>query len=255
MLGATIPAIEDTPVVYRLWTDGSGGDEFFLVENRRKLGYDAHLPSQGLLIYHVDEAQSGNNNQWYPTYTDSGHYLVALEQADSLWHLERNYNPGDAKDPYPGSTNNRTFDDGSKPDSRDYNFNATDVAVRNISNSGPTMTADFYVTTASPPEAVDDLTATLIGTGKSTSGDIMLTWTEPYAEGGVDYYLIYRSTAPGLVGDSLTVTVATEHSDPGAAGQVGTNHYYSVEVVDLLGRKSQTSNQTGEFDSFLTASE
>ncbi|MBU0508928.1 M6 family metalloprotease domain-containing protein [bacterium] len=144
-MGASIPAIETTPTIYRLWTNGATGSQFFLVENRRRVGYDAALPSQGLMIYHVDETQSGNNNQWYPGYTTNGHYLVALEQADGLWHLEQETNSGDAGDPFPGSAVKRTFDASSTPDSRDYNFNDTQVAVRNISNSASTMTADLYV--------------------------------------------------------------------------------------------------------------
>jgi parallel beta-helix repeat protein/predicted outer membrane repeat protein len=145
LLGASIPAIEETPAIFRLWTCGAVGDQYFLVENRRQTGYDTYLPDQGLLIYHVDQAVSNNNHQWYPGHTDEGHYLVALEQADGQWHLEQNINSGDGGDPYPGTTSNRTYDDNSTPDSRDYNFNTTDVAVRNISDSAPMMTGDLYV--------------------------------------------------------------------------------------------------------------
>jgi hypothetical protein len=134
-------------VIYKLWTSGVPGQQFFLVENRQKIGFDYYLPGTGLLIYHVDEAQSGNNNQWYPGHTSSGHYLVAVEQADGLWELEKDINPGNAGDPYPGSSDNRTFNDTTIPDSKDYNFNTTYVAVENISDSGDTMTADIIVTT------------------------------------------------------------------------------------------------------------
>ena len=52
-------------------------------------GWNEALPSQGVPVWHVDENQSGNDNQWYPGYTSYGHYLVALEQADGLWQLEQ----------------------------------------------------------------------------------------------------------------------------------------------------------------------
>ena len=51
-------AIEDVKTggeVYRLWNSGSLGNEYFLVENRQKTGYDAYLPASGLLIWHVDQ--------------------------------------------------------------------------------------------------------------------------------------------------------------------------------------------------------
>ena len=37
-------------------------------------GYDADLPGDGLLIWHVDDAQPDN--------TDENHYMVGLVQAD-----------------------------------------------------------------------------------------------------------------------------------------------------------------------------
>lgn len=153
-----IPAVEDTGLVFRLWTDGQGGDQYFLVENRRLKKFDVGLPGQGLLIYHVDDAQSNNRNEWYPGHTSSGHYMVALEQADGRWDMEKNENRGDGGDPFPGTTYNRHFDSYSTPDSKDYNFQITYIGVKNISDSQDTMWADLLV---SPYENVriDELIA------------------------------------------------------------------------------------------------
>jgi M6 family metalloprotease-like protein len=141
-----IAATETTPTAFRLWTDGALGDEYFLVENRQQVSYDAALPGEGLLIYHVDEtALNQNDDEWYPGYTAYGNYLVALEQADGLWELEQVYSYGDSGDPYPGITGNTAFDFSSVPSSHDYAGNDTYVAIRNISSSGPTMTADFFL--------------------------------------------------------------------------------------------------------------
>jgi hypothetical protein len=100
----------------------------------------------------------------------------------------------------------------------------------------------------SPPSPVDDLTAMLSDGSKSADGDILLNWTEPYSESGVSYYVIFRSAAPAQTGDSLAATSLTEYTDPGAAGDPGSNHYYSIKAVDAEGRKSAVSNQVGEFD-------
>ena len=142
-----VPAIETDTTLVRMWTDGNMGDQYFLVENRQQVGYDAALPGSGLCIYHVDESVfTQNDNEWYPGHTGSGHYLVALEQADGLWQLEHGTNGGDGGDPFPGSYNRRTFDDLTTPDTRSYAFNSTTMAARNISNSMALMTADFEVT-------------------------------------------------------------------------------------------------------------
>lgn len=159
--GASIPAIENSPTAYKLWTSGSPLNEYFLVANRQKSGYDSALPYDGLLIWHVDEniADYGaNDDEWYPGHTSYGHFKVAVEQADGLWELESvvpygyvNY----SGDPYPGSSSNTTFDGSSLPSSQSYAQSQTYVSVDNISNSGPVMTCDLFV---SPADVKDELT-------------------------------------------------------------------------------------------------
>jgi immune inhibitor A len=156
--GVEIPAIKDSPTIYKLWTDGSPANEYFLVENRQKTGYDYHVPYHGLLIYHVDENiedYGANDDEWYPGHTGYGHYKVALEQADGLWQMEKNINRGDSGDPYPGSSNNRTFDGSSVPNSRSYAEAETYVGVTNISDSGDTMTCDFFVSSLDVKDQAD----------------------------------------------------------------------------------------------------
>jgi immune inhibitor A len=161
--GVSIPAIENSPIAYKLWTSGSPLNEYFLVANRQKTGYDSALPAQGLMIWHVDETindYGANDNEWYPGHTAFGHYKVALEQADGLWELESTVPFGSVNysgDPYPGSFNNRTFNGSTVPNSQDYTQTGTCVAVENISNSGPVMTGDFFV---SPAGVNDDFSET-----------------------------------------------------------------------------------------------
>jgi immune inhibitor A len=143
----SFPAVEDSAIIYRLWNSGQIGSQYFLAENRRQTGFDSALPSAGMMIWHIDESQSGNTNEWYPGYTDNGHFKVAVEQGDGDWDLEHN-GGSDSGDPFPGSTTNRTFNTASTPDSKDYNFAATNVAITNISNAGVTMTADLAVINA-----------------------------------------------------------------------------------------------------------
>jgi immune inhibitor A len=141
--GATVPRVEDSAKIYRLWSSAPPGSEYFLVENRQQVGYDAYLPGAGLLIWHIDETKTGNTQEWYPGHTGSGNYLVALEQADGLWDLEKSISNGNAGDPFPGTADKRTFSAASTPSSDAYSGTATYVVVTNISNSAATMTCDF----------------------------------------------------------------------------------------------------------------
>lgn len=159
--GVKIPAIEDSPVVYKLWTSGSPSSEYFLVSNRQKHGYDSSLPSSGLLIWHVDESiddYGANDNQWYPGHIGSGHYKVALEQSDGLWQLEQKLSYGNSGDPYPGNPIRRTFNGSTVPNSHSYAETETYVAVEDITNSGDTMTCDLLV---SPADVEEELTENL----------------------------------------------------------------------------------------------
>ncbi|WP_245695951.1 M6 family metalloprotease domain-containing protein [Alloyangia pacifica] len=133
----SIPDVKTSNEVFRLWKDGGAGQEYFLVENRQRDGYDADLPGEGLLIWHIDEAISTNS--------DEAHPKVALEQADGTNGLGTGANRGDGGDPYPGSASNTVFDKNSTPNSRSYAGSDTCVAVASISAPAPTMSAELRV--------------------------------------------------------------------------------------------------------------
>jgi M6 family metalloprotease-like protein len=155
-----VPPAETSPVSYRLWTSGGGGSQYFLVENRQKVSFDYYLPGDGLLIYHVDENGS-NDDEWCPGDPPTPHYEVALEQADGGFELEGCYyflNKGDGGDPFPGWLNKRDFDDTTFPGSRNYSNVQTQVAVWNISDSDSVMYANMDVTWSRPGLRLDDTT-------------------------------------------------------------------------------------------------
>ncbi len=152
--------------VLRLWKDGALGVEYFLVENRQLTGFDASLPSGGLLVWHVDEGVASN--------TDENHYRIALVQADARRDLEANRNRGDAGDPYPGSAGNTAFDATSTPNSNGYSGAPSCVAVRSISAPAASMSA--YVAVSCTPNPVDEtkwitaLYADLLGRAPDAGG-------------------------------------------------------------------------------------
>ena len=133
----SIADVKSSHNVLRLWKDGAAGSEYFLVENRQKTGYDAQLPGEGLLIWHIDDAQPGN--------TDENHYKVGLVQADGKRDLELKHNRGDAGDPYPGSTGNTSFSHTTTPKSDSFAGVETCVSVTGISAPAATMTASVTV--------------------------------------------------------------------------------------------------------------
>ena len=135
--GVSFSPIERDPLAYKLWYGGTGDREYFLVERREKQGFDAFLPGHGLLIYHVDEDVSNNDNAW--------HYKVALEQADGLSHLENNANLGDDADPYPGSLSKTVFGYETAPNSRAYTGADSRVRIFGMAQVDSVLTANIWV--------------------------------------------------------------------------------------------------------------
>jgi immune inhibitor A len=138
--------------VHRLWKDGAPGSEYFLVENRQKTKFDKFLPGGGLLIWHIDESISENSNESHPK--------VALMQADGLKQLEAATSRGDAGDVYPGTTNNKTFNKASNPNSKSYASSDTCVGVTEIGAAGATMSARLSVKCGVVKNLAKDLTDT-----------------------------------------------------------------------------------------------
>lgn len=135
-----LPPVETYPAVLRINPSSFPSTQYFLLENRQKIGYDSTLPGSGLLIWHIDETKSNNTKQWYPGYITSGNYKVALEQADGLWGIEKKTDLGDTGDPFPGSTGKTRFDDTTSPDSKSYSGASSNFGIAGISNYGANMT-------------------------------------------------------------------------------------------------------------------
>ena len=167
----SIPSAETSAVVYKLWSQGTANKEYFLVENRQKYSYDRGLPSAGLCIYHVDDNQTTNDNEWYTGYTTHGHYWVALEQADGKYGLETAYNRGDAGDPFPGTSLKYSFNSTTSPSSKSYTGRNVQVEVINISASSMVMTADMKV-------GLSIITAGFTGTPLSGYGPLTVNFTD-----------------------------------------------------------------------------
>jgi M6 family metalloprotease-like protein/PGF-pre-PGF domain-containing protein len=132
--------------------EGTGRGEYFLVENRKKTGFDTFLPGEGLLIWHIDQSMPGNK--------DKNHKLVDLEQADGQHHLDDYINLGDANDCWVNSMNG--FSVFSNPNSNLYNGEQSGVGVENIGPAGSTITADLLFNNTNQVSPVAAFSATPI---------------------------------------------------------------------------------------------
>lgn len=110
-------------------------NEYFLVENRSRLGLDSALVSSGLAVLHCDTLGS---NEWQSNTADR-HYQCLLLQADALSSLERNENTGDAGDLFRGRPGDVLHAD-SVPNTRWWDGSDSGLRIRDISADGEGIT-------------------------------------------------------------------------------------------------------------------
>ena len=138
----------DTYVIY----NKGNRNEYFLLENRQKTGWDASLPGKGLLILHVDyNATAWSSNT--PN-DDPSHQRMTWIPADNQYQYEtyqssKYYTTAGMKDdPFPYGTVN-AFGKNTTPAATLYNKNSDntyylDSSVENITqNSDGTISFDF----------------------------------------------------------------------------------------------------------------
>ncbi|MCI0499201.1 MAG: M6 family metalloprotease domain-containing protein [Planctomycetales bacterium] len=154
--------------------------QYFLIENRRGVGFDAGLPGslRGILIWHVDETQPDNDNQT--------HYKVDLEEASGIQHLELNQNAGNDLD-YFRFGNATVFNETSAPNNVSYSGQAPGLNITDVSSAGTTMNfqvGDLLV--PMPPVAADVNERTIL----DTSITVTLDATDdglPFPPGALSY--------------------------------------------------------------------
>lgn len=119
-------------------------NEYYLVENRSKLGLDQHLPSSGLAVYHCDTRGS---NEWQEG-SASRHSQCALLQADGHLDLERNVNQGDGSDLF-GAVAGVALSHGTRPQSVWWDGSESGLVLSGLGPPGPAI--PFTVGTTPPP--------------------------------------------------------------------------------------------------------
>jgi M6 family metalloprotease-like protein len=161
-------------------------NEYFLVENRSKLGLDRGCTSSGLAVYHCDI----NGSNEFQQSTATRHYQCALLQADGERHLELNVNPGDGADLF-GAVPGIALSSTSKPNSREWEGRDSGLVISDISAPGETISlrigaavaADTTASgSASPNLPVPDAQAA----GISSAIDITRSGTVAKIKVGVD---------------------------------------------------------------------
>lgn len=225
----SLPSVESVPPpstpaagpnILRATASTGTTHQYFLIENRQNIGFDAGLPGHGLLVWLIDDdivipGLSSN------TVNSGTHPGVKLIEADGDWTLQ-DPSPNDfgsPGDPFPGATANMNLTPVTKPSSTAYtNFGS--VNIRNISEQSLLM--NFSIGFAPLPPTgltVNAVTRTL-------------SWTA--SDGAVDYY-IYKNGSQTRYGTSGAALSFVDSS-------FLATDFYAISAVDSNGNESQAAN-------------
>jgi immune inhibitor A len=140
-----IPAVETTQTVIKIPIGEADSQEYFLVENRQRIGYDQKLPDEGLLVWHIDQTIKHND--------DETHKLVDVVESAAVQDLDQAFKDADPDllDTFRAGKKARFAED-SQPNSLDYAGHKTGITIDDISASKSVMTASFSVPTVTVPE-------------------------------------------------------------------------------------------------------
>ncbi len=146
MTTVTLDPVERIARVVAIPTGDDSG-EYFLLENRQRIGFDRSLPEPGLLIWHVDPWQINNRLAINEVNDNPSRMGVWLRQADGLEQLGLNSssggNRGDSGDSFPGSSGNKEFHAGSNPSAFTHTRSTFEQLTRGLpesSSAGVTLT-------------------------------------------------------------------------------------------------------------------
>lgn len=123
------------------------GQEMFIIENRHRIGNDESLPSNGLVIWHIDASvtSDGVGFEFDNSFTDRK--LIRLLRADS----PNDFNDGESASSSTYFTDGKVLTPSSSPNSKDYAGRDTQINVDQIGAPGETVTLRIGFITGMPP--------------------------------------------------------------------------------------------------------
>lgn len=164
-----------------LFAKGATADpftEYFMVQNRRRVGNDTRYPTDGLLVWHLDAQlnAAGTDYVYDNSYTE--HKLLRLMEADGLEEIETGDGRADAGDFY---VSGRTLPVTGLPSTTRYDGVANPMQVVDISAAGDPMTAHIDEVAPAGSLSANDVSVTEGQAGTKTV-TVKVTLTAPSSD-------------------------------------------------------------------------
>lgn len=202
----------DSPIEYIIKTKTNG--EYFLIENRQKVGYDMLIPGHGLIIYRVTENGYVNNRTHpqnvYPVCANSNE-LTPNDDPRSYGDINS------AGCPFPGSSFNQSFTDETTPSTISWSGNATGKPITNIVEDAASKTINFDFMGGGSSNCGDE-PINLVGKFNADERIVELSWEAPESDLIPTSYRVYMRSL--LIATGIKDTKFTDR-DVLSKGQYG----------------------------------
>ncbi|MFO0727135.1 MAG: M6 family metalloprotease domain-containing protein [Myxococcota bacterium] len=134
--GIKVPSASEKPFALKIPIGAVDAKEYFLVENRRRVGFDKDLPGEGLLIWHIDETKDSNDDEKRKLMD-----VVESTKLQDLDFIEQGKMPDEAHDVF--ALGSRTsFSDDTEPSARQNDGSPSNIKLEVKSKPERVMLVD-----------------------------------------------------------------------------------------------------------------
>lgn len=113
-------------------------NEYYLLENRQRRGWDTYIPGHGMLVWHIDFDRQIWKNNWVNSPSRSQHLRADIVEADGVATTATA-----SGDPFPGTSNVTSFTDNTTPSMRTWTNIRVEKPITNIREQDGVISFDI----------------------------------------------------------------------------------------------------------------
>jgi M6 family metalloprotease-like protein len=207
-------------------------NEYWLLENRQKSGFDNAIPGHGLLIYHVHKDIGTNAiNSTAPQKM----YPVCASAATNPGSTPSSYgsiNSGGC--PFPGTSNKTQFTDSSTPNMKSWAGASTNKPITNITENSGTISFTFMGGSVNTPTANTLAASSISETGATLNAQVNAngySTSISFEYGATSSYGKTATASPA----TATGTALTSTSAIVSGLTANTTYHYRVKATNANG--------------------
>ena len=237
-----MPNSAENTIAYRVNTNTN--NEYFLLENRQKIGFDASVPGTGLLIYHVHSnvgtsaINATHPQKMYPVCASSTTTTIPTSTASSYGSINT------TGCPFPGTSNKTEFTNTSVPPMKSWANANVDKPITQIIHNTTNKTISFVFMGGpdAPPQNDNCSNAISLSCGMQIQGSLNnATKSTVYSDGTANYKDVFYSFTADYIGNyTISLTNFTNNKDL----------YLYQNCSSTIILESSTSNTTSETINF-----